>query len=1023
MAARRAPGYEWSQVAVLRVSTDPGGLELPADLDGPGEDGVVRQVVWLEETWRRDEVRAALGVASPALAVQVEGILAAGLPDARQVRRAVLAVASYLLRWQGRATPFGLFTAMGSARVGGSAKVRLDGHRVMARADAGWLAGILTRLHQCPELMDRLSVVASNAATIRGGRLTAPGLAPDEEPEELAPVEVSVRCTAPVRAVMEAAKEPVPFGELTRQIRAGFPSASPSQVRGLLMGLVEQGILLSSLRAPMSCLDALGYACDNLRAVDAGNIHAVSVLVKELAAIHQDITAVVDGPGLVPVTGRMSGLSQAAAVPLVVDAAADCDVRLPEQVGREARDAAVLLYRLSPYPSGVPAWAGYHERFLDRYGEGAAVPMLDLVADSGLGLPAGYLGSARDRPAYAVMRRDTVLMALAQQAMADGSGEIVLTDEVISDLSHGAPAEMSLATRAEIVFEVRAPTLDALNRGRFTLLVTGTPRPGSSMAGRYAHLLPAGDQAQLAETFAMPGAGAIAAQLSFAPRKRRNENVARTMQLLPALIPIGELPDTATRPINLNDLAVTADSQRLSLVRLSTGELVEPQVTHALETTVQMPPLARFLSEVSHARSAAYAGFDWGAASRLPYLPRVRYRRTILSPQRWLLPSSELPGPDAPMAEWEDALRSWRNRWRVPEHVAITDYDRRLPVDLRHPFHRTILRARQRRAGQLELRETVAAEDFGWLGRAHQIVLPLLAAGPRPAEATPSRAGAAMTIGTGHPLPGPVVLRAELCGHPDRFDEVLTAHLPSLVAAVGDHAAAWWFRWARRAAGADGGQRLAIYLPLPALADFGPAGREIAAWADQLHSERLVAGFTLSTDYSLPGLPGQGEALDAAHRVLAADSVAALTQAAFSDRAGMDRRAVAAASITDLAATLADTPAEGMDGLLRVLPREHGPIDPAVRDQALQLATAIAAGQCIAALPGAADVAAAWVSRADALRGYRQALAEPFQPEAVLRFLLTDHQARCGGNSEDGRVIQHLARSCALRYLATRQRA
>lgn len=1015
MAARRTPTYQWGQVALLRVSNDPGGLELPEELDGAGEDTSAYQAAWLGDLWRRDEVRAALVVASPALAAQVEDILACELPDARQVRRAVLAVASYLLRWKWRATPFALFTAVGAARFGGTGKARLGGHRVTARADAGWLGDILTRLHQCPDLVDQLAVVACDAAIIRGGRLTAPGLAPDDAAEELAPVEVSVRYTPPVRAAMEAAREPVPFGDLVRRVQAGFPAAASSQVRGLLTGLVEQGMLVSSLRAPMTCLDALGYTCDRLREADAGSIPAVSRLVEELAAIHRDITAIVDGTGLVPRMGRMTALSQAASVPLVVDTAVDCDIQLPEQVAREARDAAIILHRLSPYPAGVPAWADYHERFLDRYGQGGVVPVLELVADSGLGFPAGYLGSARDRPAPGVTRRDTVLMALAQQAVTDGSGEIVLTNDVIGDLSAGSPSELSLASRAEIVCEIRAATLDALNRGRFTLLVTGTPRPGSSMAGRYAHLLPAHDQAQLAETFAASDAGVIAAQLSFAPRKRRNENVARTAQLLPAVIPVGELTSNTSRPIELNDLAVTADVQCLSLVRLSTGQLVEPRVTHALETVVQTPPLARFLSEVSYARCAAYAGFDWGAASRLPYLPRVRYRRTILSPARWLLPASELPGPNAPMTEWEDALYSWRDRWRVPEHVAITHQDRRLPVDLRHPFHRQILRARQQRLSQLELRETATAEDLGWLGHAHQFVLPLRVTAPRQPEATPSREGVMATVRTGCVPPSAVVLRAELRGHPDRFDEILTERLPSLVTAISEHATAWWFRQRR--------QRLAIYLALPALAGFGPAGQEIAAWAGHLHGERLAEGFTLSTDNSVLGLPGQGQALDAAHQVFTTDSIAAVTQFASSRRAGTDRRAVAAASMTDLAAALMETAAEGMDCLIRVLPRDHGPIDPAVRDQALRLADPTVGRQSLAALPGGANVAAAWDHRAQALGAYRQHLAGQFQPETILRFLLNEHQARCAGTSDDTRVTRHLARSCALRYLAIHQGA
>ena len=80
----------------------------------------------------------------------------------------------------------------------------------------------------------------------------------------------------------------------------------------------------------------------------------------------------------------------------------------------------------------------------------------------------------------------------------------------------------------------------------------------------------------------------------------------------------------------------------------------------------------------------------------------------------------------------------------------------------------------------------------------------------------------------------------------------LVGHLSGLVAAVSEHAGAWWFRRA------------------------GASGWEPAVC-----------------------------------RVLAVDSVAAIGQIAFTQRTGMDRLAVTAASMAGLAASLAPSPAEG----------------------------------------------------------------------------------------------------------------
>jgi len=997
-------------VALLRVSTSPGGPGLPEDLGRPDADATG----WLALVWQREDVRTAITIASPALAGQVDALVAAAVPDAGQARRAARALACYLLRWQGRATPFGLFAGVGVARTGGRARASLGASRTVARADAAWLGDVTARLHQCGELTERLPVVASDAITARGGRLVVPGPPSDISAGELAPAEVSVRCSPPVRAAVEAARHPVPLGKLARQLHAAFPAAARAQVRELLDGLMACGVLVSALYAPMTCPDALGYLCARLREARAEEIPAVSGLADELSAIHQALKSAAGGPALLGLAARMTALSRAAEMPLAVEVAVDCDVQLPGQVAREARDAAVVLHRLSPYPAGLPVWAGYHQRFLDRYGTGALVPVLELVADSGLGLPAGYLGAALERPARAVAKRDTVLAGLVQRAVADGSGEIVLTDEVITDLAGGTWPGARLPARAEIAFEVRAVSLQDLDRGRFTLVVTGAPRPGSSMIGRHAHVLDAAGRGELAGTFAAAD-GTVAAQLSFAPRMCRDGNVTRTGRLLPHVIGIGEHRDDDDGGVlALGDLAVSADEDGLVLVHVPTGRLVEPRTAHALEAGVHTPPLPRFLSEVSTARCAAYCSFDFGTASSLPYLPRVTYRRAVLSPARWLLAAGDLPGPGAAPAEWEAAFGAWRQRWRVPRHVAVTDHDRRLPLDLDHAFHRDLLRSRLRRAGQLELRESAAPGELGWIGRAHQVVLPLAfstAAPGRAATAAPSARTGTATAGDGPARPGTLTVLA--FAHPDRFDEILTGHLPALVTAVGGHAAAWCFR--RQPGNAQVGPHVAVSLLLSGPGAFGPAAEEAAAWAGGLRRERLLSQMMLVVDDPQATLPCPGPA---AYRVLAADSAAAIAQIAFTQRAGIGPAAVAAASMADLAASLGPSPAEGMTWLARVLPREHGPVDRVLREQALRLADPAAP---IAGIPGWADVAATWEHRAAVLSGYRQHLSGHGGPEAALRSLLDDHQARAlGADSAAGRAARHLARACALRSLSAR---
>ncbi|MCX4661131.1 lantibiotic dehydratase [Streptomyces uncialis] len=1013
MTARQSVSYRWQGSALLRVTTDPGGLGLPRALDLSGTEAAAQGRHWLTAVWQREEIRVAVSSASPALGRRIGEIVNAQRCDARQVRRAALSLASYLLRWQGRPTPFGVFAGVAPVRIGGATQVSWRGkHRTTARADSAWLAGIIARLHRCPQLLERLHVVAANTGQVRGGRWVSPGLPTDDRAESLAAVEVSVRHTGPVAAALAFAASPIRYAELGAVLAERFPAAPRGRIDTMLSGLVSENVLITNLWAPMTELDALGHLCGDLEACGIRNIPAIDGLVGELFAARDEISTW--HPGAADPAKGVRPPSGTAPVPPTVDTAVDCDVQIPESVVRDAQEAVGVLCRLSPYPFGYPAWRDYHGRFRARYGTGAVVPVLDLVADSGLGFPAGYLGSPYKSPGRRLTERDEKLLRLVQRATLDGNGEIVLTEPVIADLAADA-AGMMPVPRVEVAFEISAATPAALDRGAYQLVVTGTPRPGSSMTGRFVHLLPGQDQARIAAGYRSTTPEVLAAQLSFVPRRRRNENIARTVRLLPHVIPLSEHRPNDDTVIEPADLAVTADSRHFQLIQLSTGRPVEPCVPHALEAGVHTPPLARFLAEINNARSAVYKSFDFGVAAHLPYLPRVRYRRTLLAPARWLLTAQELPGRTSSADDWDTAFAKWRTRLRVPERAAMVEHDQRLPLDLAHPTHRLLLRTRLDRSRRVELREASEPQGFGWLGRAHEILLSL-------GLSEPARGGIPTPIRTADPgadrLPGhSAVLHARIHAHPDRFDEILTEQLPALLSDFRTRPQ-WWFNRHRATPRPDSDQHLALFLSLPNADAYGSAAERVHDWSRGLRRSRLLAQLTLAT-YHLPaGQYGHGAALEAAQVVFAADSAAAVAQI-HAARGGTDAQALAAAGLVDLATRFAPTTEKGLHWLIRKLPQGRGPLNQTLRDRTFELAD----GFLSSPVPGTEAVAEAWRLRAAALTTCRAELSEQRDPLTVLGSLLHLHHVRALGiGSDRERVTERLARACALRHTAKRPR-
>ncbi len=371
--------------------------------------------------------------------------------------------------------------------------------------------------------------------------------------------------------------------------------------------------------------------------------------MEELTTIHTQLGELNHAPTLeaqaAPRTSLLAAMDQIAPQqrsPLALDLVLDCDLQLPESVASDMAVAAGLLTRLGREPLGPAAWADYHRRFVERYGVGSVVPLRDVLDDaSGLGYPAGYPGSVLPAPAPSVTDRDRRLLALAWEALADG-GRLELTDALIGHVTAGDLFDPRfLQPHAEIAAKIYARSVEALNAGDYLLAVTPARATGTLTARFQSSTR---DAAMVRAYRSVPALheGATAVQLSCPSRFVRGQNVARLPRFLPEVLALGEPPSQGPRGLRPADLALTATGRGQLLIEAATGRIIDPQVFHALALDRQMPLLARFLAHLPRAFAASLTAFEFGpAAGTLPHLPKVRYGRIILAPERWRLHTAD----------------------------------------------------------------------------------------------------------------------------------------------------------------------------------------------------------------------------------------------------------------------------------------------------------------------------------------------------------------------------------------------
>ena len=941
----------------------------------------------------------AIEISSPALARTLHQVRDGRRVKPGEIRRASEALSRYQVRAATRCTPFGLLAGVGVLRFGEETKVAGSGsHRRWASVDQGWLIAAVRAMELDPRVRGRLRVQANALAAQRGGRLELPFAMDLRSPAKPR----SVRATLAVTVAIQAAAEPIAYGELLGVLTAGFPSAPAASLANLLGQLVELDFLLTELRPPNDHPDPLAHVLGLVP--EAPGLQRISRAVADYASRRLPDSAPDEARELAGLIGAaVQADAQEPGVPLAIDVGLDLDGTLHRSVGEEIASAAGVLWRLGPDTTGAPpALTAYHQEFVERYGIGQAVLLTELLdAERGLGAPAEYQFPHGDRTSPRPERdreRDRILFELAFEALQDGR-EVVLDAATIGRL---ARADKPLPPRGlDLHAELVAAGPAAVDEGQFQVILT--PRPGSLTAGatfgRFAYLL--GGAPLLEEVAQRPRPGTLAAHLSHGVHLARSRNIARTAHWLPNRVTAGVFGGERPGDISIADLAVAADEQRLRVFCVSRGLELDASAHFMLNPAGTSPNEARFLHDVSLMAAGAFSSWSWGEAENLPVLPRVRYQRTVLAPASWrctgpvLDRSLSWPG-------WQEAFEEWRGRRSVPDRIRLGTHDRQLRLDLRRQWHRRLLRAEINEAADgapVVLQEDPAAlGGAGWLGDpgvvAELVVALRSTAAPLPGTPLPPVRRPSVPH-----LPGGQWLYARLYAAAGRQRALMAGSVREFVSGLSGLVDEWF---AVRYADPEPHLRLRLHGDPRSL--WGTVLPRLNQWAGELIEAGLLRRVDLGDYEPETERYGGPDLLPLAHRVFHADSVLAFALLADDlDRQPPGPWLTAALSAVDLVSALfSATPLDPDEWMLRRIRKSqshHARVRPHL-PQLLRAAAGTDSGSDCAE-PGpppqlfaGGNLAGLWRARTRSLRAYGEAL----------------HQACAGRGSEpaDGAALSLL---------------
>ncbi|MGF9642890.1 lantibiotic dehydratase [Paenibacillus sp. FSL L8-0502] len=646
-------------------------------------------------------IREALLIASPSLMNSVNQIM--DNSNLKKVDKVIKALAYYMIRLSTRATPYGLFAGVAVGSFDNENKLVLGDlscNRKVARPDMQWLMNLVKSLERMRHVVKQIKVRMNPIFYVSGSRMKLPYLNYIDHSDSTNEIKSSsIRISKFVDYAVHCAKEPIPIKLLMIKMQEEFPTINREQLFDFLMKLVEQEFLISDLRPPLSIRNSempFEYLKGQLASVTG-----IDDLKTSIQKIHNHVqqynrTSVGEGEELyIDISNSMNKMFPCKD-PLQIDMETSIiSATLSHSIAEEVAEAAEILWRLSNDVCN-PHLETYRSAFIEKYGLHRQIPLLELLdEDMGLGAPPGYEYPVSRRsweiPATNT-DRDKQLACWVGEAIKQGSIEIELTDEKIKKIE-SVPSDLIPPPSLEMYVTIAASNSNDLEKKSYKLIInpnSGDPGAGKAF-GRFGPILNEVAQGKISSIYELQSdqdPNVVFAELIYLTTNNRHSNVVITNRSCSHQIILGtnNYTDDGAATIPLSDLYVGCTHNSFYLISRSLNKRVIPISTNMLNY-YRAPNIYRFLREIQQEGQRNISSFQWGSLSGFPFLPRVRYGNTILSPAMW----SFNAGMEAfqgchTKSDWAHAFERYRKEWSIPRHVYITIDDNRLLMDTTHDF-------------------------------------------------------------------------------------------------------------------------------------------------------------------------------------------------------------------------------------------------------------------------------------------------------------------------------------------------
>lgn len=666
-------------------------------------------------------LREAIFIASPSLHQALQ-------KQQRSVQTATSLLA-YLLRMSTRPTPFGLFSFVSVGQWDSKTANNLDLNKLCKRArpDMEWVYALVKNVYENETLFPSLPVRTNPLCVIKGDRAHLDYVRYTKVENKTSKKTASITINKLVQFILTQAHECIRIDHLYEKLQSFLTNLDKQKVYQVIQQLLSNQFLLPGILPSLLSHTPFEDLLGDFPITE--DIHYIMENIKNYN------TTLENGEQfLLNLQMKMSSLVNSKHYLQVDTYNPEKNITLPLNVTEEIQNAMTILWKIGHATMPSIEMASYREKFLDRYGYDRTVPLLELLdQEKGLGTFVHNEQNLNVTPPSQVSNLwEEWLTYEWQKAIFQIKEEIVIEEQTIDKLLKDSNTTLDYSKvplSLDVFCKILAKTADEIDNQNFNIILSQTTWEGCSTIGRFLDLFDEETQKKV-EDFrrqeeALENEKTLFFEVSYWPDSVRFANVAihplhRNYQL--------DLEEKTRhiKSIKLEDIYVGVTHDRFYLTFQNGDVELEACISNLLNHSSAPLPI-RFLREVTAAKRQVIPPFFWGKLeSKAIFLPRIRFKKTILSPAKWNLNATYFNKDtnEKIIAEFI----SWANQWRLPQKFLLLRGDHQLLLDRTYQPHLNEIATKIKQGISLQFCEN---HEDSWLksdlgNHSSEIVIPFL---------------------------------------------------------------------------------------------------------------------------------------------------------------------------------------------------------------------------------------------------------------------------------------------------------